>query len=102
MVKDVVNQETVAFVYNYFSDSLPPVFDGYFETLASIHNRNTRNGENLLRIDDHHTDISGSAMKIHGAKLWNKLDNNLKKIPNVKQFKAKFKESACLTYARHE
>ena len=42
-VKDITKQEIAAFVHNFFSDSLPPVFSGYFETLASNHNRNTRN-----------------------------------------------------------
>ncbi len=90
----------MAFVHNYFSNSLPPVFDGYFETLASNHNRNTRNGQNLIRIADHKTNITASATKIQGAKLWNKLDNNLKNITKVKQFKTKYKNSACLPYIK--
>ena len=36
LIKDIANQEILAFVHNYFSNSLPPVFNGYFETLASI------------------------------------------------------------------
>ena len=86
LVKDIANQEIVAFVHNYFSNNLPPVFDGYFETLANNHSRNTRNGKNLIRIAEHNTDIAGSAIKIQGAKLWNKLDNNLKQITKVKMF----------------
>ena len=98
LVKDIANQEIVAFVHNYFSNNLPPDFDGYFETLANNHNRNTRNGKNLIRIADHTTDIAGSAIKIQGAKLWIKLDNNLKQITKVKQLKAKYKYSVCLSY----
>ena len=63
LVKDIANQEIAAFVHNYFSNNLPPVFDGYFETLANTHNRNTRNGKNLIRIADHTTDIAGSSIK---------------------------------------
>ena len=48
LIKDIANQEILAFVHNYFSNSLPPVFNGYFETLASNHNINTRNGGNFL------------------------------------------------------
>ena len=91
-VDDIATQEIVTFVYNYFSNSLPPVFEGYFETLASQHGRNTRNGNKLIKIIDHKTDIAGLSTKILGAKLWNKLDNSLKTIPNVKAFKAKFKK----------
>ena len=91
-VEDIAVQEVVTFVHNYFSNSLPPVFAGYFATLASQHERNTRNGSKLLRIDDHDTDIAASSTKILGAKLWNKLDKSLKGIPNVKNFRAKFKK----------
>ena len=100
LIKDIANQEILAFVHNYFSNSLPPVFNGYFETLVSNHNINTRNGGNLLNIISHTTDIAASAIKIQGAKLWNKLDNNLKKLPKVKQFKAKYKHSVCLPYVK--
>ena len=91
-VDDIAVQEVVTFVHNYFSNSLPPVFAGYFTTLSSQHGRNTRNGSKLLRIVDHNTDIAASSTKILGAKLWNKLDKSLKGIPNVKNFRAKFKK----------
>merc|ERR1711872_1040766 len=74
--------------------------DGYFETLANTHNRNTRNGKNLIRIAGHTTDIAGSAIKIQGAKLWNKLDNSLKQITKIKMFKSKYKYSVCLPYGK--
>ena len=92
-VKDITEQEILTFVHNFFTNNLPPVFDGYFETLESNHNRNTRNGKNLLFIPRHTTHITESSIKILGAKLWNKLDNNLKNIPKVKKFKYKFKYS---------
>ena len=90
-VNDIAEQEIVTFVHNYFSNNLPPVFDGYFSTLLSQHGRNTRNGSKLVRIIGHKTDIAASSTKILGAKLWNKLDNSLKIIPHVKTFRAKFK-----------
>ena len=83
-VKDISEQEILTFVHNFFSNNLPPVFDGYFETLASRHNRNTRNGSSLLKIPRHPTNITESSIKIMGAKLWNKLDKTLKSIPIAK------------------
>ena len=53
-VTDMKEQEILAFVHNFFSNRLPPVFNGYFETLVSNHNRNTRNGSNLLKIYNQH------------------------------------------------
>ena len=92
-IKDIVKQEVITFVHNFFSNSLPPVFDGYFETLASNHNRNTRNGSNLIKITSHSTNFAASSIKIQGAKVWNRLDSNLKIIPKVKLFRKKFKYS---------
>ena len=77
-VKEITDQEILTFVHNFFSNNLPPVFDGYFETLASRHSRNTRNGSTLLKIPSHQTNIAESSIKVKVAKLWNKLDNNLK------------------------
>ena len=89
-VEDIANQEVVTFVHNYFSNSLPPVFAGYFGTLFSQYGINTRNGANLLTIDSHETDIAASSTKILGAKLWNKLGNSVKNLPNITSFRAKF------------
>ena len=83
-IKDILKQETLTFVHSYFSKKLPPVFNDYFETLASIHNINTRHGSNLLKIPRHSTNIAAASLKIQGAKLWNKLDSNLKKFPKLK------------------
>ena len=97
-VKDISEQEILTFVHNFFSNNLPPVFDGYFETLASRHNRNTRNGSSLLKIPRHPTNITESSIKIMGAKLWNKLDKTLKSITKAKKFKSKFKMSRLKAY----
>ena len=98
-IKDITKQEISSFVHNFFSNSLPPVFSGYFETLVSNHNRNTRNGYNLIKIQNHSTNFAAASIKIQGAKIWNKLDNKLKEIPKIKGFRKKFK-SSCFSYER--
>ena len=97
-IKDIKEQEILAFVHNFFSNKLPAVFDGYFKTLASIHNRNTRHGNDLIKITGHDTDIEGLSIKIQGAKLWNKMNSDLKKIPKVKKFKKEYKLKCHQTY----
>ena len=42
LVKDIVKQELIIFTHNFFSNSLPPVFDIYFEKFD--HPYPTRNG----------------------------------------------------------
>ena len=97
-INDIAEQEIVTFVHNYFSNKLPPVFDDYYSTLANQHQRNTRNGQNLLHILNHDTNIAASSIKISGAKLWNNLDNNLKNIPKVKGFRKIFKKQRVSSY----
>ena len=92
-VEDMLKQEVVTFVFNYFNDSLPSVFDNYYETLASTHGINTRHGSSLIRKIKHKTDIAAHSIKIQGAELWNRLDVNLKSISNVKTFRKKYKFS---------
>ena len=92
-VNDMVKQQVLTFVFNYFNNRLPSVFNNYFETLASSHGINTRHGSFLVRKVNHKTFIGAHSIKIQGPDLWNKLDNNLKSILNVKLFKKKFKYS---------
>ena len=84
-VKAISEQEILTFVHNFFSNNLPPVFDGYFETLASRLNRNTRNGSTLLKIPRQPTNITETSIKIMGVKLWNKLDKALKVLQKQKK-----------------
>ena len=91
-VNDIAEQEIVTFVHNYFRNKLPPVFNDYYETLANRHHRNTRNGDNLLHIFGHHRYFAASSIETAGAKVLNKLNNNLKDIPKVKSFRAQFQK----------
>ena len=97
-INDIVEQEIVTFVHNYFSNKLPPVFDNYFSTLADQHHRNTRNGQNLLYILNHGTNIAATSIKISGAKFWNNLENNFKTIPRIKGFRNTFKKQRVSSY----
>ena len=97
-VNDIAEQEIATFVHKYFLNKLPPVFNDYFKTLAQQHQRNTRNGHNLLSILSHKTDIPSSSMRISGAKVWNNLNINLKNIPTVKNFRNEFKSQRISTY----
>ena len=97
-INDIADQEILSFVHNYFSKKLPPVFDDYYSTLAEQHQLDTRNGQNLLYIPNHVTNIAASSLKISGAKLWNHLVNNLKNIPKVKSFRKMLKTKIVGSY----
>ena len=91
-IHDMANQEILTFVYKYFANSLPAVFDNYYETLASTHGLNTRHGSNLRKVR-HEKKMGALSIKVHGAELWNKLDNTLKSGSTVKSFRILFKRS---------
>ena len=91
-VNDMMNQEILTFVFKYLANSLPPVFNNYYETLTSTHGINTRHGGNLRKVI-HRKKIGALSIKIQGPELWNKLDNNLKSISNVKSFRFMYKKS---------
>ena len=61
-------------------------------TLLDQHQINTINGQNLLYIPNHVTNIAATSLKNSGAKLWNNLENNFKNISKVKSFINKIKE----------
>ena len=90
-VQDMLNQEILTFVFKYHANTLPPVFNNYYETLASTHGLNTRHGGNLRKFR-HFTKIGALSIKVHGTELWNKLENNLKSISNVKSFRVMYKK----------
>ena len=88
----MMNQEISTFVYKYHANGLPPVFNNYFETLASTHGLNTRNGGNLRKAK-HETKMGALSIKVHGPEVWNKLENSIKSSQNVKSFRLTYKKS---------
>ena len=92
-VSDITKQEVLTFVFNYFSEKLPSVFDNYYETFSNIHSINTRNANHLIRKIRRKTDIGANSIKIKGSDLWNNLNNDIKVSLNTKQFRNKYKWS---------
>jgi len=96
LVKDIANQELLTFVYNYFSNSLPPVFDNYFEPFD--HQYGTRNGSSTIRVENHDTNMAAASVLVKGAKLWNNLPFCYKNITNRKNFRTKYKKDIINLY----
>ena len=68
LVEDLAKQELLTFVHNYFSNSLPPVFNNYFDSFD--HPYGTRYGSNTIRLTIHDTELAAASVLIRGAKLW--------------------------------
>ena len=65
LVEDIAKQELLTFVHNFFSNSLPPVFDNYFEIFD--HPYQTRNGSISIRIDNHSSKMAAASVLVKGA-----------------------------------
>ena len=96
LVEDIANQELLTFVHNFFSNSLPPVFDNYFDTFD--HPYQTRHGPKSIRIKKHSSETAAASVLVKGASLWNALDINLKNINKRKNFRAQFKIAKVNSY----
>ena len=83
-VEDIMNQEIICFVHNYFANKFPPAFDNFYRPFATLSDRNTRNSSTRIKLEDHDTDIAAKSLKISGAKKWNDLRNYLKSITKTK------------------
>ena len=89
--------ELITFVHNYFSNSLPPVFDDYFDSFD--HRYETRNGPNTIRLKIHDTEMAAASVLVKGAKLWNNLNTSYKTITTKKTFRTKIKSDMINQYS---
>ena len=96
LVKDIANQELLTFVHNYFSNSLPPVFENYFDSFD--HHYETRNGNHTIRIENHDTQMAAASVKVKGAKLWNDLNISYKNITYRNKFRKVYKDDIINLY----
>ena len=96
LVEDIAKQELLTFVHNFFSNSLPPVFDNYFDTFD--HPYQTRNGSKSIRIRNHSSETAAASVLVKGASLWNVLDISYKNITKRKKFRAQFKMEKVNSY----
>ena len=86
----------LTFVHNYFFNSIPPVFDNYFD---SFDHYETRNGPNTIRLKIHDTEMAAASVLVKGTKQWNKLNASYKTITNRKNFRTKIKSDMIDLYS---
>ena len=91
-VNDITNQEVLTFVFNFFSNGLPGIFNNYYQTFSENHNYNTRNAGSRIRKIKRNNDFGAKSIKIRGSDLWNNLNNSIKVSLNTKQFRSTYKK----------
>ena len=96
-VKDMCKQDILSFVFNHHLGKLPPIFDDYYSSFATIHELNTRNRNTNFHIPLYYSSFGSSSLKVTGCILWNDIDNEIKAVQSIKCFRKKLKDK-CLPY----
>ena len=89
--------ELGVFMYKYSTNDLPGIFNDYFTKRSDIHGYQTRhvNDPNLTKNKKHFSDHS---VRKSGPILWNNLEEKLKSVKSVKQFRNQYKQNLILNY----
>ena len=98
-VKDIIAQEILTFVFNYFKGNLPSVFNNFFQHRFSV--EDIKSGVNRLRIlvPKVDTDFGKYTVKFIGSTLFNKYKNQFDLNLNTKSFKNKIKKLFIVKYS---
>ena len=81
---DVIHLQNAMLLYNYHSKILPTAFDNFFQTVASVHQYNTRlASRSSYYIPYVNTNYGKFNIRYRGAKIWNALDEKTKSLPRT-------------------
>jgi len=89
--QDIHNFFISIFVYKQQSSTLPKVFKNYFIVTEDLGRRQTRQSKELF-IKRYRTKGGEKCIKCIGAKLWNDIDNEIKKVSTLSMFKVNYKK----------
>ena len=90
-VKDIYSLQLGLFMFKYNSKKLPKVFENLFFKNDTVHKYPTRRS-NEFHLPLLRTILSQNTFLYTGPKLWNDLDEDLKKAKSLVSFKSKFKK----------
>ena len=96
-VNDMYSLELDVFMYKYSTNDLPGIFNGYFTKRSDIHGYQTRhvNDLNLIKNKKHFSDHS---VRTSGPIVWNNLEDKIKSVKSVKQFRNQYKQNLISNY----
>ena len=98
-VGDIIVQEILAFVFNYFKGNLPIVFNNFFQHRFTI--EDILSGVSRLRIavPKVHTELGKNTIKFIGSTLFNKYADQFDLDITIKSFKTKIKKLLVSQYS---
>ena len=88
---DLVNFNSMVFMYKVFNNSLPNNLLVYFKKVYDCHEHNTRNNNVNFKIRFSRTTMKATSLCMKAPKMWNELCNSVKLCTSVQEFKHKYK-----------
>ena len=88
---DLVNFNSMVFMYKVFNNSLPNNLLVYFKKVYDCHEHNTRNNNVNFKIRFRITTMKATSLCMKAPKMWNELCNSVKLCTSVQEFKHKYK-----------
>ena len=96
-INDLYNLQLGSFMFQLVHNELPKCLTSMFTSNKLVHSYSTRQAS-LFHIPLTRSSLAQRTTKYTGPKLWNSLDNSLRKLNNIKSFKNKLKEIILNTY----
>ena len=82
---DLHKLEIGKFMHQFYKNTLPNAFAGYFLEVRKTHNRNTRTANTLNYVVKRYNKKAGErSVKYLGAKVWNNLPNEIQTANRIK------------------
>ena len=70
---------TALFMYDYYSNRLPLIFDNFFKSINKVHQYQTRLASKIsYYLPKARTNYGKFNIRFFGAKVWNSIDDSLK------------------------
>ena len=78
-VSDLIYLYTALFMYDYYSNRLPLIFDNFFKSINKVHQYQTRLASKIsYYLPKARTNYGKFNIRFFGAKVWNSIDDLLK------------------------
>jgi len=83
-VSDLIYLYSALFMYDYYSNRLPLIFDNFFKSINKVHQYQTRLASKIsYYLPKARTNYGEFDIRFFGAKVWNSIDDSLKSIRSL-------------------
>ena len=96
-LQDINSFQIAIFMYKYYHNLLPPLFDGFFHLNTDIHSYYTRIAE-AFHMPTVRTTLRKRSISFIGPSVWNNLRADLHRLPSVATFKFNYKKLIIAQY----